>query len=332
LYEIDGPRYRNPDATARFDSIQLHAEGPDRVRVSGVRGEPPPPDTKVCLNYMGGYRNSVTFLLAGLEVEEKARLAQESLWKALGGTEQFREVTTRIKRRDCSDPATNEEAIAELTVTVKDPDPRKVGRAFSNRAVELTLSSYPGFTLSGPPSAESSYAVYWPTLVPNECVEQAVVFEGARHVIPPVTLPVRAPVAAARPVASSAGPDAPAAGTWGASRQLPLGSLFGARSGDKGGNANVGVWARDARAYAWLASFLTEERLRELIPEARDLPVERFEFANLLALNFVIAGLLGEGVASSTRTDPQAKTLGEYLRAKLVPIPVELIEAREGSQ
>ncbi len=120
--------------------------------------------------------------------------------------------------------------------------------------------------------------------------------------------------------------------TWGATRELPLGVLFGARSGDKGGNANVGVWARDARAYAWLASFLTEERLRELIPEARDLPVERFELANLLALNFVIVGLLGEGVASSTRTDPQAKTLGEYLRAKLAPIPVELIEARKDLQ
>ncbi len=330
LYEIDGPRYRNPDATARFDSIDLQSEGPDRVRVSGVRGEPPPPDTKVCLNYMGGYRNSVTFLLAGLEVEEKARLALESLFKSLGGTEQFREVTTQLKRRDRSPPASNEEAIAELTVTVKDPDPRKVGRAFSNRAVELTLSSYPGFTLSGPPSAESSYAVYWPTLVPNESVEHAVVFEGARYEIPPVTLPAPVPFSAPRSRASGA--EMPVPETWGATRELPLGVLFGARSGDKGGNANVGVWARDARAYAWLASFLTEERLRELIPEARDLPVERFELANLLALNFVIVGLLGEGVASSTRTDPQAKTLGEYLRAKLAPIPVELIEARKDLQ
>ena len=321
LYEIDGPHYRNPDATARFDTIELHQEGPDRVRVSGVRGEPPPPDTKVCLNYMGGYRNSVTFLLAGLEVEEKARLAEETLFKALGGSETFREVTVQLRRPDRSPPATNEEAFAHLTVTVKDPDPRKVGRAFSNRAVELTLASYPGFTLTGPPSSESSYAVYWPTVVPNECIDHAVVFEGERHPIPPVTLPAAAPAPApARTLGEL--PDTPS----GATRELPLGALFGARSGDKGGNANLGVWAREARAYAWLASFLTAERLRELIPEARDLAVERYEFPNLLALNFVIAGLLGEGVASSVRSDPQAKTLGEYLRAKLAPIPVELLE------
>jgi hypothetical protein len=104
--------------------------------------------------------------------------------------------------------------------------------------------------------------------------------------------------------------------------------VAGARSGDKGGNANVGVWARDPVGYAWLAAYLTVDRFRRLIPEAAGLEVERYEFPNLNALNFVVQGLLGEGVSSSTRTDPQAKTLGEYLRAKLVDVPEALLDDR----
>ncbi|CAN5521740.1 hypothetical protein BH23ACT3_BH23ACT3_03920 [soil metagenome] len=96
----------------------------------------------------------------------------------------------------------------------------------------------------------------------------------------------------------------------------PLGTWFGARSGDKGGNANVGVWATDDAHFAWLERHLTADFLRDLIPEARDLEVRRYTFANLRAINFVIVGYLGEGVASSVAFDPQAKGLGEYLRSR----------------
>ena len=112
--------------------------------------------------------------------------------------------------------------------------------------------------------------------------------------------------------------------------RVPLGRVFGARSGDKGGNANVGVWARDERAYRFLDGFLTLQRFRELIPEARELRVDRYALPNLLALNFVVVGLLGEGVSSSTRVDPQAKGLGEWLRARVVDLPVELLDSRGG--
>ena len=109
---------------------------------------------------------------------------------------------------------------------------------------------------------------------------------------------------------------------------MPLGTIIGARSGDKGGNANVGLWARTDEAWAWLRSYLTLDEFRALLPEADGLEIRRFEFANLAALNFVVVGLLGEGVASSTRPDPQAKGLGEYLRSRLVDIPVELLNDR----
>jgi hypothetical protein len=112
-------------------------------------------------------------------------------------------------------------------------------------------------------------------------------------------------------------------------RRLPLGEIALARSGDKGGDANVGVWARSDEGYAWLAAELTEERLRELLPETRDLPVHRHVFPQLRAVNFVIEGLLGEGVASSTRFDPQAKGLGEWLRSREVDLPESLLTQPE---
>ena len=107
----------------------------------------------------------------------------------------------------------------------------------------------------------------------------------------------------------------------------PLGRLYGARSGDKGGNANVGLWAKTPEAYAWLDQFLTIDRLKELLPEARSLEVRRFPLPNLLAINFVLVGLLEEGVAASTRMDAQAKGFGEYVRAKIVDIPESLLPA-----
>src|SRR5579885_549754 len=203
LYEIQGPRYLNPDATARFDSIRLAQEGPDRVRVSGVRGEPPPPTTKVCINYLGGYRNQMTFVLAGLDIEEKARLAERTLWNLVGGRERFAETHVHLVRSDRPDPRSNDEAFAFLQVIVKDPDPTKVGRAFSNRAVEMALASYPGFFVTTPPGDAVPYGVYWPALVPAELVEHRVVIGGETIDVPPV---IAAPRAASVPAVAAGEP------------------------------------------------------------------------------------------------------------------------------
>jgi len=318
LYEIAGPEYHNPDVTARFDSIQLSQEGPDRVLVSGIRGEPPPPTTKVCINHFGGFKNSMTFVLSGLDIEEKARLAEETLWRLVGGREKFAETSVSLRRGDRPDPASNEEAFAHLKIAVKDPDPDKVGRAFANKAVEMALASFPGFTMTGPPGRESRIAVYWPALVPSEEVQHCAVMGEERIPIPPVEIPAGF---TPPPPAALEGGTLPT----GPTRDVPLGAICGARSGDKGGNANVGVWVRRADEYRWLERFLTVSVLRDLLPEARVLEIDRFELPNLLALNFVVKGLLGDGVAASLRSDPQAKSLGEYLRAKVVPIPASLL-------
>ncbi len=319
LYEIDAPRYLNPDVTARFDTIRLAQDGADRVTVTGVKGEPPPPTTKLCLNYLGGFRNSVTFVLTGLDIPEKAKLIEDTFWPMVGGREAFAEAHASLVRGDREDPESNEAASAHLKLTVKDRDPARVGRAFSNRAIEMALAHYPGFHMTSPPAEESPYAVYWPALVPSELIEQVVHLGGEAVTIAPVLPPSRPAVVDVPAVTL---PPAPP----GATKKAPLGRLFGTRSGDKGGNANLGVWAKSPEAYTWLVATLTPERLTQLLPECRGLAVERHLLPNLLALNFVVKGLLGEGVSSSTRSDPQAKSLGEYLRAKHVEIPTALLQ------
>ena len=329
LYEIGGPAYLNPDVTARLDSVLLSAEGQDRVRISGVRGDSPPATTKVALNYAGGWRSTITVYLTGLDIEAKAGLVERALWAGIpGGRDAFDAVDVALLRTDKPDPATNAEAMAQLRITVKDADEHVVGRAFTARITELALASYPGMFGAGLTAGAQAFGVYWPTVVPAPLIRQEVTVPGrgsvtVEPVLPPDP-PVVAKVAAVRRPAAAPWPAAAAEGRVPAVR-APLGRVAGARSGDKGGNANLGVWARTDQAYQWLAGFLTVEMLRKLLPETAPLPVQRYELPNLRAVNFVIAGLLGEGAAASTRLDPQAKSLGEWLRARVVDIPRELI-------
>jgi hypothetical protein len=326
LYEIGRPLYLNPDVTADFATIRLTSVGPDRVEISGVRGAPPPPTTKVCLNLVGGYRNSMTFLLTGLDIDAKADLVRRQLAPLL---DDGRDVVWSLARTDSDDPATNEQAAATLRVTVKDADGKRIGRAFSSAAVEIALASYPGCTLTSPPGDASPYGVYWPALAPNELMTHTVVLEDGTRVdiepAPETTPPPPSGSAAAAAPSAATGRVASGGRAAGALR-APLGLLAGARSGDKGGNANVGVWARTDEAFDWLSSGLTVERFQQLLPETASYPVERFDLPNLRALNFVVHGLLGEGVAAGTRQDPQAKGLGEWLRARHVAIPPHLME------
>lgn len=332
LYEIGGPRYYGPDVTARFDSLHLEQVAPNRVRVSGAVGEPPPPTLKVAMNTIGGYRNHVSVALTGLDIEAKAATVETALWRACPfQPEDYESVTTRLIRTDHVDPISNETATAELRITVKDSDERKVGRAFTNAMVETVLCNIPGmYALSGAPGAGNSYGVYIPATVPAELVPQYV------HLVKPPGPPVQVTSVAptSRPF-GDAGTSRPSHGAQevtatpaGPTRRVPLGTLFGTRSGDKGGNANLGVFARSDAAHAWLSQFLTVDMFQTLLPETADLVVDRFDFPNVLALNFVIRGLLEEGVAASSRVDGQAKSLGEWLRARFADIPVTLLDSQ----
>jgi hypothetical protein len=318
LYEVAGPGYLGPDVVARLDTVRLTADGPDRVRVGGVRGTPPPPTLKVGAGSLGGFRNQMTFVLCGLDIEAKAALVTAQLTDAVGpdGLE------FTLARTDHPDATDTETASALLHVHLKDGDPRRAGRAFSAAAVELALASYPGCTLTTPPGDATPYGAFTVDTVPQEAVAHTAVLPSGERV--PIAAPPKTAALTAQERSRLAGETATGEPSGRTTKRAPIGRVVGARSGDKGGDANLGVWARTDAAYAWLRAFLTTDRLRELLPEAAGLEIERHELPNLGAVNFVLHGLLGDGVAGSTRFDPQAKALGELLRARVVDVPEEL--------
>jgi hypothetical protein len=315
LYEIDRAEYVGPDVVSRFDTVHLDQAGPDRVRISGVVGAPPPPELKVGTVRLAGFRNATTFVLTGLDIEAKAELVRAQVEDALADRRPAGLEWT-LARTDHADADTEEAASALLHLSVRDPSADAVGRAFSRVPIELALASYPGFHVTAPPGDASPYGVFTASYVPQSGVDHVAVLPDGRRV--PVPAPVTRPLV-------------PLGGYWqapvddGPTRRVPLGSIAGARSGDKGGRANIGVWFRTDEAYRWFSRWLTRDRLHELLPEAAGHSSYVVQLPNLRAVNIVVDGILGEGVAASTRFDPQGKALGEWLRSRLVDVPEALL-------
>jgi len=338
MYEVQDARYAGPDVTTRLDTISLRQDGTDRVAISGVRGEPPPPELKVSQTRVGGFRNEMTVVLTGLDISAKAELFRRQFEAALPVKPQL---TWTLERLDRPDAPTEQQASALLTVVARDPVRRNADRAFSNAAVQVALGSYPGFFATTPPGSAHPYGVFTAGFVPQEVPEHEVVLpDGAVERIPPPPSyqaleplhdqqPARPPRTAPSPFwvgpREPAGSDKTSSLSTGGTRRLPLGTIAGARSGDKGGDANIGIWVRSAAAYGWLSNLICAEWVRELLPETRGLPLRITRLPNLNAVNVVVVGLLGEGVAYHARFDPQAKGLGEWLRSRHVDIPVALL-------
>jgi hypothetical protein len=350
VYEIQSTTYLNPDVSVDLSSVALTGLGDDRVGISGVTGSAPPARLKVCLNELGGYRNSGELVLVGLDIEEKAAWVRAQVESALSARRPER-VEWSLTRTDVDDAPSEEAASSRLRVSVADADPDVVGKLFTAPLVELALASYPGFTLTAPPSPASPYGVYRAAYVDRAAVQEVahlpdgsvvsiaeppVVEESAplSHPVAPrgfETLPTLSPRHPGVPHDVASGFETLASGHWtlGPTRRVPLGTLVHARSGDKGGDANVGLWVAEAAAHpervAWLLELATVDRMRALVPEAAECEVEVFRLPNLGAVNVLLHGLLGEGVAASTRFDPQAKGLGEYVRSRLVDVPEALL-------
>ncbi len=319
LYEIRGHRYLTPDVTARFDTIDISQQGENRVYVRGVRGEAPTDTTKVCINVLGGFRNSMTVILTGLDIEKKAEIVEETLFENLGGKDKFDLAHVQLIRSDKENPQMNEESFAYLKISLMDNDGEKVGRLFSGKIVEMALATIPGFTLTAPPTGSTPAVKHWPALISKKHISQKVTIGGREFTINEVIAEKNAGHVEPAVI------DIPQLGHE-KMTSVPLGRLFAARSGDKGGNANLGLWAKTREAYGFLKYFLTVHKLKELVSDLKDFEIERYEFDNLLAVNFYIMGILGHGVAASVRSDPQAKTLGEYVRAKIIEVPGSLVK------
>ena len=322
MYEIQSTRYLNPDVIAHLDTVELREVGHDRVEMSGTRGEAPPERLKVCVNELGGFRNTVELVLTGLDIDAKADWVREQLTPVLTA----REVSWTRTALPPADADTEEGASCLLRCTVKDERPDPVGRAFTSAAVELALGSYPGFTMTAPPAQPTPYGVYRAAYVDRGSVTHTVVHADGRREV------VADPTEFGEPDHESGRRPSPyAAPTDSLTRRVPLGTFVHARSGDKGGDANLGLWVvndgsgkYDARV-TWLAKLITPRKVRELVPEAADLDVDVYVLPNLGGVNVLIRGLLGEGVAASTRFDPQAKGLGEWVRSRLVHVQEGLL-------
>ena len=318
LYEINSPAYMNPDVIGHFDTLKMKQDGEDRVFVSGCRGSSAPKTHKVCVNLAGGFRNGTEVLLTGIDIEEKAKLVTDLIFENVGGRDQFDHVDIQLIRTDHENPLSNESAQASLRISVMSQNPDLVGRLFSAKIVELGLASIPGYTgRSGMPSGP--YIQYWPALIDSKFITEKVHIDGKSFEVKPTSQMDFEEIYYQKEPYENDLPEINSMLT------TKFGTLYGTRSGDKGGCANLGVWAKNKEAYAYLFEFLTVEKLKDLLPDLKDYQIDRYELPNILSLNFYVHDILQEGVSSSTRLDGQAKSLGEYLRAKDIEVPDFLI-------
>jgi Acyclic terpene utilisation family protein AtuA len=319
VYEVGGRLYLNPDVTTALDTVQLQDAGPDRVGVSGTKGTPPSDKTKVAITTAGGFANEMTFVFTGLELDAKMKLFEEGARQELSASKariEFQRIGAAA-----SDAPSENEASALLRIYASSPDEDAVGRVFSSALVELGLSSYPGLFGIAPPGPAHPVGRYWPALVAQSALTHRVTLpDGSEK---PIELP---PTLATVTDEASEAPGQAKTVATGPTKRVPLGVLVDARSGDKGSDANLGLWVATDEAYAWLESALTVDALRELLPEAKSLKVGRTRLPHLRAVNFVLHGLLEGGAAATVRFDRQAKALGEFVRSRHVEVPVSLLE------
>ena len=319
LYEISSPAYVNPDVISHFDTLKIEEIEKDRVYVSGCRGSSPPKNHKVCINLAGGFRNGMEIILTGLDIEEKAKVFTDALFNSVGGQDQFDEVSIQLHRTDKEDPSSNEESMASLIISVKSMNPDLVGRLFSAKIIELALANIPGFFAQGGVKSNGPVIVYWPALIDSKHIKEKVHIDDREIEITPTSQMdfedmyyQKEPVEIEEIDIKN-------------EKSIFFGDIYGTRSGDKGGCANLGVWAKNSKSYAFLNKFLSVKKLKELLPDLKNFDIERYELSNINSLNFYIHDILEDGVSSNNRKDSQAKSLGEYLRAKVIKVPNSIL-------
>jgi hypothetical protein len=154
----------------------------------------PPERLKVAMNYLGGFRNSLTLVMTGLDAEAKADLALRTVTgvtldqvrdlgtdpRALAAASglDVAELSVSLDAMAKDDPDLPSDAQSFLRLTVKDPDGQKAGKPFTAPVIEATLSSYPGLFPTTPPGPASPYGVYWPTTVSRDRVSVSVTVDG----------------------------------------------------------------------------------------------------------------------------------------------------------
>jgi hypothetical protein len=330
LYEIQGAYYLNPDVTARIDGAHLEQIGKDRVRLTGIVGFAPPPTSKLAICLLGGWQAEMNAYAAGLDVREKFALMKDQVMREINPAD-FSTFSMEVYGASLPDPKSQQECTAMLRMFAQSQD--KDAMIKFRRAIFYNgMQGYCGLHLGMDwrTMEPKPYVRYFPSLVPSVGVSLKA------HLISGGTIDVatkkKEECASTVPSQPNYDPVSPVTLTsFGPTQRFPLGSLVLARSGDKGGNANIGFWVRSPAAWPWLRSFLTREKAIELMGDDwKDaFQIERFEAEGLMAVHILIRGLLQEGVSSSSVLDGFAKSVGEFLRARVVDVPTELVRVEE---
>jgi hypothetical protein len=324
VYEMGTPAYVSPDAVARFDSVRLEQEGPDRVRISGARGAPAPAKLKVSVSYAQGYRAFGRLMVSGPDALAKARKVAEVFWGCVGGRQDWDDAAEQFVGWDACHPALASAEPGEVLVqfAVRDADESKIDQRFGPQLVPRVLGSVPGITYladQGRPAA-SGVVGFWPALISRDRVRQRVVVGDEEAVVgqPDLAGARAAPFVLAAVVAQEP--------RTARTARVPLSRLCLARSGDKGDTANVGVIARSEAVYVWMLEHLTTDFVKERFRGVCRGKVERHEVPNLLAVNFLLGESLGGGGTLSLLLDAQGKTYAQFLLATEVTADAGLLE------
>jgi hypothetical protein len=329
LYEIQGPYYLNPDVIADTKDVKLEQVGSNRVKLSGVTGSMPPATTKLAICLLGGYQAEMSWYCAGLDVDYKFNLMKDQVLREINLSD-FTTFSLEKYGSSRSDPQSQQECTVQFRAFAQAPTTAAMLQ-FRRAVFYSGMQGFCGLHLNMDwrTMEPKPYVRYFPALIAQSKIPLTVEFVGSGKQIQIACLSedsstTRIP---AQPSYESETPLPLGSPTV----RAPLGDLVFARSGDKGGNANVGFWVRDPSAYPWLKSFLTISKVIELLGNdwSDAYTVERCEFRNLWAVHFVVKGILQEGVSSSSILDGFAKSFGEFLRARHVDIPSEHLEREQ---
>ena len=333
LYEIQGNVYLNSDVTAVLDDVQIKQEGKDRVRFSGIKGRPPPPTTKLAVFFKGGYESQSLANFAGYSSRRKHKLYETQIRKRLeeqGLIKQF----DILEFQTIGNPRTDPRRMFESTTYSRIFAQAKKAEPLS--ALKLILADDTQQKPSGLHWAQDmrtadpkTFYVYYPCIMPQDEIEEAAHMLD-RHGHTKQTVYVdRPPKYQPFGERESYDPTNPKPlESFGETVRMPLGNIVIGRSGDKGPNVNMGLFTDNAEIWEWFRSFLTLDRMKSLVGKdwKDEYRIERVEFPTIYAIHFVIYGILGRGVSSSTLLDNRGKGFTDYIRAKHVDVPKQFLK------
>lgn len=334
LYELQGGIYLNSDVSADTTNIRIEKVGKNRVRLSNVRGNPPPPTTKLAVFYHGGYEAQLLTNATGYGTGEKWKLFELQLRYSLkqkGLLDKYQLLDFQILGTAAPNPSSQFASTTYCRLFVQ-ADTDVAIYALVKTWSEIGMQHFSGFHLSLDyrTALPRSYLAFYPALYPQNDLKEGVAVlsaEGTDAVTTDAGHPPQ--YQKLRPRENYETRNPVELNTFGPTRKTRLGDIALARSGDKGANINFGIFVRRAHHYPWLQSFLTRQRLQELIgPEdwRDDFFIERMEFPNLWAVHFVIYGPLGRGVSSCRLLDALGKGFADYIRDKVVDVPLRFLE------